>query len=80
MLEEAFRNMGDGVYMQSRQSADLTSMSPDRLTRQILYSELYSGHKKERVPSSPFHGYHQDKPEVERHKYRLMDITLKADR
>ena len=36
--------------------------------------------QKERVPSSPVQGYHQEKPEAERHKYRLMDITLTAER
>ena len=36
--------------------------------------------QKERAPSSPFQGYHQEKPEAERHKDRLMDITRTADR
>ena len=36
--------------------------------------------QKERAPSSPVHGYHQEKPEAERHKDRLMDITLTAER
>ena len=36
--------------------------------------------QKERAPSSPFQGYHQEKPEAERHKDRLMDITLIAER
>ena len=35
---------------------------------------------KERAPSSPVQGYHQEKPETERHKGRLMDITLSAER
>ena len=35
---------------------------------------------KERPPSSPVQGYHQEKPEAERHKDRLMDITLTAER
>ena len=34
--------------------------------------------EKERAPSSPVQGYHQEKPEAERHKNRLMDITLTA--
>ena len=34
--------------------------------------------QKERAPSSPVQGYHQEKPEAERHKDRLMDITLTA--
>ena len=36
--------------------------------------------QKERAPSSPIQGYHQEKPEDERHKDRLMDITLTAER
>ena len=36
--------------------------------------------EKERAPSSPVQGYHQEKPEGERHKDRLMDITLRAER
>ena len=36
--------------------------------------------EKERAPSSPVHRYHQEKPEDERHKDRLMDITLTAER
>ena len=32
--------------------------------------------QKERAHSSPVQGYHQEKPEDERHKDRLMDITL----
>ena len=36
--------------------------------------------QKERAPSSPVQGYHQEKPETERHKDRLMDITLTAER
>ena len=36
--------------------------------------------QKERAPSSPVQGYHQEKPEAERHKDRLMDITLTAER
>ena len=30
--------------------------------------------------SSPVQGYRQEKPEAERHKDRLMDITLTAER
>ena len=36
--------------------------------------------QKERAPSSPVQSYHQEKPEAERHKDRLMDITLTAER
>ena len=36
--------------------------------------------EKERAPSSPVQRYHQEKPEAERHKDRLMDITLTAER
>ena len=36
--------------------------------------------QKEGAPSSPVQGYHQEKPEVERHKDRHMDITFTAER
>ena len=36
--------------------------------------------QEERAPSSPVQGYHQEKPEPERHKDRLLDITLTAER
>ena len=36
--------------------------------------------QKERAPSSPVQGYHQEKPEAERHKDRLTDITLTEER
>ena len=36
--------------------------------------------QKERKPSSPIQGYHQEKPEDERHTDRLIDITLTAER
>jgi len=34
----------------------------------------------DRVPSYPVQRYHQEKPEAERHKDRLKDITLTAER
>ena len=43
MLSEAFRDMGDGVYIQSRQSADLFSVAHFRAktnTTRILMREL----------------------------------------
>ena len=58
----------------------LMRMSPDRLPKQILYSQssvFWS--QKERAPSFPVQGYHQEKPEAERHKDRLMDITLTVE-
>ena len=36
--------------------------------------------QKGRAPSSPVQGYHQEKPGAERHKDRLMDIILTAER
>ena len=36
--------------------------------------------QKERAPSSPVQRYHQEKPEADRHKDRLLDITLTAER
>ena len=43
-----------------RWTGHLMRMSPDRLPKQILYFQ-------ERAPSSPVKGYHQEKPEAERH-------------
>ena len=43
MLDEAFRDMGDGVYIQSRQSADLFNVAHFRAkikTTRILMREL----------------------------------------
>ena len=36
--------------------------------------------EKEMALSSAVQGYHQEKPEAERHKDRLLDITLTAER
>ncbi|KAK2190216.1 hypothetical protein NP493_87g11012 [Ridgeia piscesae] len=44
----------------------------------LLSTDFWS--QKERAPSSPVQGYHQEKPEAGRHKDRLMDITLTAER
>ena len=46
----------------------------DSLLLNVVWSQ------KERAPSSPVQGYHQEKPEAERHKDRLIDITLTAER
>ena len=62
-----------------RWTGHLMRMSPDRLPKQVLYSSVFWP-QKERAPSSPIQGYHQEKPENERHKDRLMDITLTAER
>ena len=47
-------------------------------TGSLLSTVFWS--QKERAPSSPVQGYHQEKPETERHKDRLMGITLAAER
>ncbi|KAK2188730.1 hypothetical protein NP493_125g02015 [Ridgeia piscesae] len=62
-----------------RWTGHLMRVPPDRLPEQVLYSQLSSGHRK-RGASSPVQGYHQKKPEAERHKDRHMDITLTAER
>ena len=36
--------------------------------------------QKERPPSSPVQGHHKEKPDAERHKDKLVDITLTAER
>ena len=43
----------------------------------LLSTVIWS--QKERASSFPVQGYHQEKPEAERHKDRLMDITLTAE-
>ena len=44
-----------------------------------LLSTVFCSQEK-RAPSSSVQGYHQEKPETERHKDRLVDITLTAER
>ena len=46
----------------------------DSLLSTVFWSQ------KERTPSSPVQEYHQEKPEAEEHKDRLMDITPTAER
>ena len=63
-----------------RWTGHLMRMSPDRLPKagSLLPTVFWS--QKERAPSSPVQRYHQEKPEAEIHKDRLMDITLTAER
>ena len=64
-----------------RWTGHLMRMSPDRLYTKagsLLSTVFWS--QKERAPSSPVQGYHQEKPEAERHKDRPMDITLTAEK
>ena len=102
MLDEAFRDIGDGVWMGKVTHEDILERTglpsmEDLLIRKIgewishedvtiqatkvdyLLSTVFWS-KKEMAPSSPVQGYHQEKPEGERHKYRLMDITLTTKR
>ena len=53
----------------TRQDTEAGSLLPT-----VFWSE------KERAPSSPVQEYHQEKPEAERHKDRLLDVTLTAER
>ena len=46
----------------------------DSLLSTVFWSQ------REKAPSSPVQGYHQEKPEAERHKDQLLDITLTAKR
>ena len=69
----------------SDQNESLVDWAPhEDVTRQatkagsLLPTVFWS--EKERAPSSPVQGYHQEKPEAERHKDRLLDITLTAER
>ena len=63
-----------------RWTGHLMRMSPDRLPKQIRYFQLSSGHRKRDHPRLGVQGYHQEKLEAERHKDRLMDMTLTAER
>ena len=73
------------IYERSDQKESPVDWTPhEDVTRQtteagsLLSTVIWS--QKERAPSSPVQGYHQEKPEAERHKDRLMDITLTAER
>ena len=57
-------------------------MSPDRIPKQIIYSQLSSGHIKRGRSRLRFKNTIKRnlKPETERHKDRLMDITLTVER
>ena len=54
---------------------DVTRQAPkaDSLLSTVFWSQ------KDRAPSFPVQGYHQEKPEAESHKDRLMNITLTAE-
>ena len=69
----------------SDQKESLVDWTPDEdVTRQatkadsLLSTVFWS--QTERAPSSPVQGYHQEKPEAERHEDRLMDTTRTAER
>ena len=69
----------------SDQKESLVDWTPDEdVTRQatkadsLLSTVFWS--QTERAPSSPVQGYHQEKPEAERHKDQLMDTTRTAER
>ena len=48
-----------------RGTGHLMKMSPDRLPKQNISSQLSSGHNKRGVPSCPIQRYHQEKPEAD---------------
>ena len=55
-------------------------ISPYRIPRQIIYSQLATGHIKRGYPRLRFNGtYHQGKSEAAIRKDRIMDITLTAE-
>ena len=55
---------------------DVTRQAPK--AGSLLSTVFWS--QKERAPSSPVQGYHQEKREAEIHKDRLMDTTLPEER
>ena len=57
-----------------REDVTRQATKADSLLSTVFWSQ------KEGAPSSLVQGYHQEKPEAERHKDRLMDITLTAER
>ena len=57
---------------------DLLSKNNLRRTGYLLSTVFWS--QKERAPSFLVQGYRQEKPEAERHKDRLTDITLTVER
>ena len=72
-----------GIFSDQKESpADWTAhedvtrqaTKPDSLLPTVFWSQ------KDGAPSSPVQGYHQEKPEAERHEDRLMHITLTAER
>ncbi|KAK2189645.1 hypothetical protein NP493_101g09070 [Ridgeia piscesae] len=73
------------IYGRSSDQKESPDWTPhENVTRQatkadILLSTVFWS-QKERAPSTPVQGYHQEKPEAERHKDRLMDITITAER
>ena len=65
LLERTVPSMEDFLIRKNlRWAGHLVWMSPDRLLMQIIYSQLSSGHRKERAPSSPVQGYIQEKHEA----------------
>ena len=54
----------------------LMRMPSDRLPKAGSLFPTVFWSQKERAPSSPVQGYHQEKPEAERHKDGLMDIIF----
>jgi len=61
------------IRMNFRWTGHLMRMSPDRLPKQVLYSQLSSGQRKRRRPSLRF------KDTIKR-KLKLRDITLTEER
>ena len=63
MLEEAFRDMGDGIYIQSRQNADLFTAAHFRaktkttniLVRELLFAGRQQGRSRELLMRLPMH-------------------------
>ena len=59
--------------------APLQHVTRQAIKAGYLFSTIFWS-QKDRAPSSPFQVYQQAKPEAERHKDRLRDITLTAKR
>ena len=80
ILELGLPSMEDLLIRKNlRWTGHLVRMSPDRLPKQILYSQLSSGHKKRGRPRLRFKDTIKRNLKL-RHKDRHMDITLTAER
>ncbi|KAK2149927.1 hypothetical protein NP493_2888g00000 [Ridgeia piscesae] len=84
-FSDASKNFGLKINIKKTEKESPVDLTPhedvtrDATKADSLLSAVFWS-QKERAPSSPVQGYHQEKLEAERHKVRLMDINLTAER